>query len=108
MGDNLLVAERGGVYRFNNGGEDKYCVVVSSGRRSKDNIISILFFTTDRGNIADDVVRFEFNGTTYCVRTDLITYTQRKYLVEKLAIVSEHLMNKIDTGMLRSLGLFSV
>lgn len=106
MGDNLLVAERGGVYKFNNGKDDKYCVVVSSGRRSKDNIVSILFFTTDRGNIADDIVRFEFNGEIQCVRTDLVTYTNRKYLIEHIATVTDKLMDKIDTGIKRSLGLF--
>lgn len=106
MGDNLLTAERGGIFVFNNGKEDKLCIVVSSGRRSRDNIISILFFTTDRGNISDDVVRFEFNGQIECVRTDLVTYTQRKYLTDKLGVISEDIMKKIDKNIMRSLGLW--
>ena len=107
MGDNLLTAERGGIYIFDNNSGYKRCLVVSSGRRSRDNIISILFFTTDRGNILDDIVRFEFNGQIECVRTDLVTYTQRKYLTDKLGVISEDIMKKIDKNIMRSLGLFN-
>ena len=108
--DNYLVAERGGVYTFNNGKEDRECIVVSSGRRYKDNIISVLFLTTDRGNISDDVVRFEFyreDGVCMtCVRTDLVTYTKRMYLKKKIGQAGESLMKKIDKGIMRSLGLW--
>lgn len=106
--DKYLEAERGGVYVFNNGKEDRRCVVISSGRRHKDNIISVLFFTTDRGNISDDVVRFEIDGESVSVRTDLVTYTRRLYLREKIAQVPEDIMNKIDKNIARSLGLWEV
>lgn len=114
--DNYLMAERGGVYTFNNGKEDRECIVVSSGRRHKDNIISVLFLTTDRGNISDDVVRFDivrgehddefWENTRECVRTDLVTYTKRMYLKKKIGQVPESLMKKIDKGIMRSLGLW--
>lgn len=111
--DKYLEAERGGIYTFNNGKEDRECVVVSSGRRHKDNIISVLFLTTDRGNISDDAVRFDFVNSEddvwrACVRTDLVTYTRRMYLKRKIAQVPEKVMDKIDKGIARSLGLWEV
>lgn len=111
--DTYLEAERGGIYTFNNGKEDRECIVVSSGRRHKDNIISVLFLTTDRGNISDDVVRFDFvnhedDVWRACVRTDLVTYTRRMYLKRKIAQVPESVMNKIDKNIARSLGLWEV
>lgn len=106
--DKYLDAERGGIYIFNNGKDDRECLVVSSGRRHRDNLISVLFLTTDRGNISDDVVRFEEAGQNMSVRTDLVTYTRRLYLKRKVAQVSDDVMYRIDKGIARSLGLWEV
>lgn len=108
MGDKYLTAERGYIYEWensNNEGHTNYCVVVSSPRRCKDNLISILFLSTDRGVIADDLIRVRFNHTDYVVRTDLVTYTKRAYLKRKVMNVQSNIMEDIDNGIAMSMGL---
>ena len=110
--DKFIQAERGHIYNWRNPNKtdewnEHFCVVVSSNRRSRDNIVSILFLSTWRGFIGDDVVPIEFGNVKWCVRTDLVTYTPRSYLLEDMGEVSEDAMTKIDMGMLKALGLDS-
>lgn len=102
-----LSAERGYIYEWEYPREpNKYnkVLVISNNNRQNDNLVSILFLSTYRGN-GDDVVKVNFEHEAYCVHTDLITYTQRAYLTRKLAKVSDKTMGQIDLMMSRSLGL---
>ena len=104
----MLMAKRGYVYKWvnpNADGHSNYCVVVSEDHRCTDNIVSILFITTDRGQFERDTVHFKFNKQTWMVRTDLVTYTKREYLVEKITNVPDSVMKDIDNHIVQSLGL---
>ncbi len=108
VNSDALVAERGTVYTWIN--EDnpratfKYCLVVSGESRSKDAIISVLFVYSGYGKGFDNV-DFEMNGEIYHVHGEMITYTGRQYLGEKLMQMPESSMYKIEEIMRRAIGL---
>lgn len=101
-----LQGERGSMYEWlnPNTGKENLVVVVSDNSRSMDNLISILFMSTFRGN-AKDVVHIRLDKKDYAVHCDLVTYTHRSYLARKVGKVSEDTMDKINLRIARSLGL---
>ena len=103
--DSMLRAERGGVYEWESGENKNLCVVVSAPHRNHDRLISILFFSTPRHGMSDDAIYFDFNMQSYCVRTDLVTYTCRKYLKQKVGDMSVDIMKTIDENIMHGLGL---
>ena len=113
MGDNLdtrLLAERGFIYKWQNphslNEHYNYALVVSSNARSMDNLISILFLSTMRtSGHGNDMVPVKVNGEKMCVHADLVTYTKREYLVQKMGPVSEEVMQKVELRMASSLDL---
>ena len=103
-----IKAERGSVYTWINIRGDFHsniCLVVSNNNRSRDKLISILFLSTDRGQTGADCVEVELDGEKYIVHTDLVTYTQRYYLQQKIGEISPETMDVIDDYIADSLGL---
>ena len=109
----ILTAERGYIYKWENPNTTKdnfnpnYCLVISCPRRRRDKMISVLFLTTDRGDVAEDIVRFKFNHEEYVVRCDLVTYTQRPYLKEQMVQFPEYLMEQVNEKLAESMGITS-
>lgn len=102
----LLLAKRGYMYEWENfhTGKKNNCVIVSAEDRSADNLVAILFFSTERHNNKDEVP-LKVGGEKGCVRTGLVTYTSRKYLTREIGPVSAEVMKRIDLQMSRDLGL---
>ena len=101
----LMVAERGCVYDFieADGTIKNQVLVVSSPRRARDRIVSILMLG-DAG-MGYDVVTVNYNGQKRFVHCGLVSYCTRSRLGRKVCQVSTKTMEAIDMTMASELGL---
>ena len=96
-------AERGCIYEFieKDGTVKNEVLVVSSNARSMDKMISIIMIGDSPAG--HDVVPVEYNGKNRYVHSELVTYTNRARLGNKLCKISDDLLDKITKVMIRGL-----
>jgi hypothetical protein len=101
----LMVAERGCIYDFveSDGTIKNQVLVVSSPRRARDRMVSILMIG-DAG-MGYDVVTVNYNGQKRFVHCGLTTYCARNRLGRKVCQVSAKTMEAVDMTMASEMGL---
>ena len=101
----LAVAERGCIYDFieADGTVKNQVLVVSSDRRSRDRMVSIMMIG-DAG-MGYDVVTVNYNGQKRFVHCGLPTYCARNRLGRKVCKVSVKTMEAVDMTLACELGL---
>lgn len=105
MDRTLAVAERGCIYDFieADGTVKNQVLVVSSDRRSRDRMVSIMMIG-DAG-MGYDVVTVNYNGQKRFVHCGLATYCARNRLGRKVCKVSVKTMEAVDMTLACELGL---
>lgn len=99
------VARRGHIFEFleKDGSHKNDVLVVSSEGRAYDKVISIIMIGDNPSGY--DVVSIKYNGKTRYVHRELVTYCRRDRLGKCICKVSDKVMDDINLGLIRGLGL---
>ena len=101
----IQVAERGGIFRFieKDGTEKHLVLVVSDDSRKTDKRIStIMLGSNSQGN---DVVCLEVEDKIWYVHCGMVSFSLRNRLGERVGTASDSVMEDVDTGILKAMGL---
>lgn len=107
MKDTNVKTKRGCVYKFldkNGNDTDKYVLVISDDYRCSDNLISILMLgDVNKGRDAVEISGKKL-GSKY-VHCEIVTYCNHTQIGDFVMKLSSNHMNKIDSIILKGLGL---
>lgn len=103
--EGMQSAENGVIYDFieKTGEVSKKVLVVQNGKRSEDNLVSVLMLGTKKG--MSDTIPVKLDGTTYYVHCGMITYCKRIALGRRCGRVSNDTLDRIKNNIAYQLGI---